>query len=215
MAVRCIRCGNYVDGVAQLCDSCAAEKKAAEAAGREAAVKATTNICPSCGQEIPRASESCPNCMRSFAQPGAQLVPYSKADFFVRFAAYLIDSFGFGFIGGVLISIAGLDLAAGITIVSLGYLVAQFVFLLAFGATPGKMLMGIKVVALDGRPVGVGHCLMRTFGYFVCNITGGILYLLIAIKEDKRGVEDMMSGTMVVYRDSIPKTTAAGAASAS
>lgn len=203
MAVRCIRCGASVDGYSQVCSSCAAQKKQTETAAREAAVKATTNLCPSCSQEIPRAAEACPNCSRSFAQTGAKFIPLVRADFFVRLVAYLIDSFGFGFVAGIFIVAIGNPFVA-LPVVYLAFLVAQVGFWLTLGATPGKLLMGIKIVSEDGDPIGIGHCVFRCFGYFICNVTGGILYLLIAINASKRGVEDMLSGTMVVYRDSIP-----------
>ncbi len=214
VAVRCIRCGNPVEGTSQLCASCAADKKTHEAAAREAAVKATTNLCPNCKQEIPRAAQACPNCSRSFARDGAKLVPYVRADFVVRLVAFLVDSIGFGLVAGFAIVASGASLAAGLTFAYLGWLAFQLAFWLTLGATPGKLLMGIRIVTVDGERLAVSHCVLRALAHLVINTFGNILYLLILIKEDKRGIEDMMSGTMVVYRDTIPKATAAGAASA-
>lgn len=210
MAVRCIRCGNLVEGLSQVCSSCTAQKKAAEAAAREAAVKATTNLCPTCGQEIPRTADACPSCSQSFARTGLTFIPYTPADFFVRLVAWLIDFAAFGIIAGVFIVGTG-SITAGLTVSYVIYLVAQVAFWMTLGATPGKLLMGIKIVTVDGDPVTLGHCIMRVIGYAVINFFGNILHLLVLIKEDKRGVQDMMSGTMVVYRDTIPAKTSAGA----
>lgn len=215
MAVRCIRCGNYVEGVAQICASCAAEKKAREAAAREAAVKATTNLCPTCKQEVPRAADACPNCSHSFAKTGMTFVPYVPADFVVRFVAWLIDAAGVAAFAAVVFLVTGADFLAVFTIAYVVFAIAQVAFWMTLGATPGKLIMGIKIVSVGGDPVGIGHCIMRLLGHVVINFFGNILYLLIFIKSDKRGIQDMMSGTMVVYRDTIPaKKATTGAAAA-
>jgi uncharacterized RDD family membrane protein YckC len=202
--------------MSQICESCAAAKKAEAEALHEAAVKATTNLCPSCGQEIPRIADKCPNCHRIFAREGAEIVPYQHADFMVRLVAYLIDGIGFWLIAGALIVASGIGVPAGITLGSLVYFGVQVAFWMKLGATPGKLVMGIKIVTVDGEPLRIGHCMLRVLGYVAINAFGNILHLLILIKEDKRGVQDMISGTMVVYRDSIPKPQAtAGVAPAS
>jgi uncharacterized RDD family membrane protein YckC len=215
MAVRCIRCGATVDGYSQVCDSCAAEKRAAEAAHYERAVQATTLTCPGCSQAIPRASEACPNCSRSFVETGLTFISLVRADFFVRLVAYLIDYFAFAFVGGVFAVIIGDPLTAA-AILGVAQIIVTTGFWLTLGATPGKLLMGIKIVSVEGDRIGIGHCLLRFLGYLACAFTLGYGYLLIAIGHEKRGLEDIISGTIVVYRDTIParkpKTEPASAA---
>ncbi len=48
-------------------------------------------------------------------------------------------------------------------------------FVAAAGATPGKAVLGLKVVRADGTPVGAGHAFLRFAGYFLELIPGGIL----------------------------------------
>ncbi|HTV22575.1 MAG TPA: RDD family protein [Polyangiaceae bacterium] len=85
-----------------------------------------------------------------------------------RFATFFLDYIGMtlcsGLIGVVLGLVGGAELAAlsgllGI-FVWLGYYAG---FEAAFGKTPGKMLMGTRVVTTTGNPPSFGQCLGRTF----------------------------------------------------
>lgn len=69
-----------------------------------------------------------------------------------------------------------------------------------FGATPGKMVIGAKIVRLDGSAIGYKVALFRRLAAYVSTIAFGIGYLFIAFREDKRGLHDLMVGTKVVYK---------------
>ena len=68
------------------------------------------------------------------------------------------------------------------------------------GYTPGKKIMGIKVVTVDNyAEVGYGKAILRYFGYFVSVITLGLGFIIVAFRQDKRGLHDLIAGTYVIY----------------
>ncbi len=77
-----------------------------------------------------------------------------------------------------------------------GYMVRRW------GATLGKMAVGIKVVTAEGEAVTLGRSFGRAaadmINNFICN---GLTYLMVAIDEpQKRGLHDHIAGTRVVYK---------------
>ena len=72
--VRCMRCGASVEGYAQVCDNCAAEKRAAEAASMQHAVETSTMACPWCGATMLRSAQRCSSCFRDWADYRAPAV---------------------------------------------------------------------------------------------------------------------------------------------
>ena len=69
-----------------------------------------------------------------------------------------------------------------------------------FGATLGKMAIGARIVNLDGSRLGFGRAFLRWLALFLSQLTLGFGYLLIALREDKRALHDLLAGTRVVYR---------------
>jgi uncharacterized RDD family membrane protein YckC len=65
------------------------------------------------------------------------------------------------------------------------------------GQTLGKMAVGVRVVALDGGPVGLSRAVLRLVGYWVSSIALGIGYLIAAFRADKRALHDLLAGTRV------------------
>lgn len=73
------------------------------------------------------------------------------------------------------------------------------------GYTVGKRLMGIRIVKIEGEDVGLGTMLIREF---LCSIlyaiTFGILIIcsifMVAFREDKRSIHDIIAGTYVTYK---------------
>jgi uncharacterized RDD family membrane protein YckC len=68
------------------------------------------------------------------------------------------------------------------------------------GATPGKMIFGLRVVDTEtGGNIGYGKTFLRQYvGAFLCVLTLGIGYLMVAFRSDKRGLHDMVAGTRVI-----------------
>jgi uncharacterized RDD family membrane protein YckC len=69
-----------------------------------------------------------------------------------------------------------------------------------FGATAGKMALGLRIVRLDGSRIGYTVALARWFACRLSDLTLGIGYLLVLIRPDKRALHDLLVGTKVVFQ---------------
>ena len=65
------------------------------------------------------------------------------------------------------------------------------------GQTIGKMLVGARVVLVDGDPVPLGASLIRFLGYFLSSFPLGFGYLMAGFRRDKRALHDLIAGTRV------------------
>lgn len=74
------------------------------------------------------------------------------------------------------------------------------VFWKKFGATPGKMALGIKIVASDGEPLTWKKAIIRYLGTIVSQTILYIGYLMAFLDEDRRALHDRMASTLVVQR---------------
>jgi len=74
------------------------------------------------------------------------------------------------------------------------------------GATPGKKFVHIKIVdfkthkELDNKQV-----ITRAFGYIVSTLFFLIGFIMVAFREDKRALHDMLAGTAVIYDETTQK----------
>jgi uncharacterized RDD family membrane protein YckC len=68
-----------------------------------------------------------------------------------------------------------------------------------FGATVGKMAIGAKITLIDGSPIGYGRAALRWFAERITDVLF-FGYILIAFRQDKRGLHDFMAGTKVVFK---------------
>ena len=74
-----------------------------------------------------------------------------------------------------------------------------------FGATPGKWLLGVRIVDHKYRyPIGISRALMRLFSYGVSSITLGLGHLLAVFRGERLALHDSLAGTRVVcYQKSL------------
>ena len=111
---------------------------------------------------------------------------------------YVLDAFrinqllGFGDISW--------QVATGIGVGS--YLVVSVTYDLSFwmlaGQTPGKRLMGARIVRSDGQRLRLGNAIRRELAY----VLSGLLflgYLWILFDNRRQGWHDKLAGTIVVY----------------
>ena len=72
-------------------------------------------------------------------------------------------------------------------------------FWTAYGATPGKMMIGARIVdAAKGHPISVAQAVVR---YFASMLSGAILflgYIWVAFHPRKQAWHDLLAGTVVV-----------------
>ena len=66
------------------------------------------------------------------------------------------------------------------------------------GQTPGKMLLGIRVVRVDGEPMTYGIAFLRWTGYIISKLFLWFGFIWIGVDRRKRGWHDYIAGTMVV-----------------
>jgi uncharacterized RDD family membrane protein YckC len=75
------------------------------------------------------------------------------------------------------------------------------IFILRFGATPGKLLFGLRLVKADGQPLGFAHIAGRCLAKGLAGLpTLCIGYLVVAFDEQKRGLHDFFARTRVVKK---------------
>ena len=67
------------------------------------------------------------------------------------------------------------------------------------GVTPGKGLMGLRVIRRDGGSLSFLRSLFRLFGYWVSTLLSGLGYLWIAIDNRREAWHDKIARTAVIY----------------
>lgn len=67
-------------------------------------------------------------------------------------------------------------------------------------ATPGKLLLGMKIVDLNGRRISYWRSLGRFLGKFLSAILW-IGIIMIAFTKRRQGLHDKIAGTLVVLRE--------------
>ncbi len=79
--------------------------------------------------------------------------------------------------------------------IAIGYSVY---FILRHEATPGKRLLGLRVVRADGGRLGAGRVIGRYFAEQLSGLVFMAGYLMAAFDEEKRALHDFMCDTRVV-----------------
>ena len=70
------------------------------------------------------------------------------------------------------------------------------------GATPGKKFVHIKIVdAKTYEDIDNKQAIIRTIGYLASTFAFLIGFLMVAFRGDKRGLHDLLAGTIVVYEN--------------
>jgi uncharacterized RDD family membrane protein YckC len=162
----------------------------------------------------------CAGCKPVFMQKLAEgagtqraIGAFRYAGFWIRVGAKLIDSLILGVALGIpmviwMISSGAINnperfqvmqlfLQLGFMAVSVVY---QAFFLSKFGATPGKMACGLKVVTADGGPIGVGRAVGRVFAEILSGMICYIGYIMVGFDSEKRALHDHICSTRVIYK---------------
>jgi uncharacterized RDD family membrane protein YckC len=190
--------------------------------GAAAASAGPTRFCSSCGKSFPAddlavfgSSAVCAGCKPAFVQ-GLRQGAYSTAGstamryggFWIRGVALMIDGIGFTTVwllivylifGTVIQTQPGLARFIIQEVVSTGIGVAYYVvFWSRFGATPGQMALGLKVVTPDGNRISVGRAIGRYFALLLSSLTLGIGFMMAGWDSEKRALHDRIAGTRVI-----------------
>lgn len=77
-------------------------------------------------------------------------------------------------------------------------LVYDLIFLRGWSATPGKLLLGLRVRMADGSPLSLGRIIGRHLAVSLSGFTFGVGYLMVAFDAERRGLHDHLCATRVV-----------------
>ena len=66
------------------------------------------------------------------------------------------------------------------------------------GQTPGKRLMGLRVVRDSGEPIGLGLAFLRWAGYFISFMPMCMGFLWAGVDRRKQAWHDKIAGTVVI-----------------
>ncbi len=134
------------------------------------------------------------------------------AGFFTRLLAFTIDALIITVVITITSALASFILqtfnAAEVTKIFVGGLLGVVLALfylsyylglwLAAGQTPGKRIMGLRIVRTDGERLRVGNALRRLVGYWLSSFLFlGFLWALV--DQRRQGWHDKLAGTIVVY----------------
>jgi uncharacterized RDD family membrane protein YckC len=186
--------------------------------------------CSQCGQPKPEAELAhfgnvlvCGACKPAYAQGLSEGIAarttFRYAGFWIRFVAALIDGIILGFTSAVLqallvlptvgLNASRITTGASIAVVGVAYLIGlvlavtyEGLFVWRFGATPGKMVLGLRVVRPDGGPISLGRAIGRYFAKLLSGIILGIGYIMAGFDREKRGLHDMLVDTRVIRKQS-------------
>jgi uncharacterized RDD family membrane protein YckC len=143
---------------------------------------------------------------------GSSVASAPKAGFWIRFAAYFIDSLIVGIPGIILLAIVGGlsssssgQVSGGAVVVYFLWLIASVAYFIYFwtrpaGQTLGMKMVNIRVVKTDGSPITVGTAVVRYIGMIINSIIFGlpIGWLWAAWDANKQGWHDKLAGTYVI-----------------
>lgn len=164
------------------------------------------------------------------------MTTYKFAGFWRRFVAYSIDGLIISMVFIILAAISGIAFFAGamsgknsawisamtdperlgsIGIAVVGFytllFIAYFTYFLGLnGRTPGKKLLGLQVVSVEGHPISFGTAFLRSVGYLVSSLlfTIPLGYIWAAFDKRKQTWHDKIAGTVVIIRE--PEENTAG-----
>jgi uncharacterized RDD family membrane protein YckC len=168
----------------------------------------------------------CSSCKESYAQKlregAVQPVKVAYAGFWIRFVSSLIDGIIMGVVAGIVqvVLFGSLYLipasqsgrvpdptaiGSALGLIGIVYVIQialastyEAFFIAKLGATPGKMVIGVKVLRPDGSPVSLGRAYGRYFAKFISALTLLIGFIMAGFDSQKRALHDMICDTRVV-----------------
>lgn len=131
------------------------------------------------------------------------------AGFWRRVGAHLIDGFILNvfvffasFLAGLIVGMTGAQPTGAAILGGTVGLLLPMLYCVSFwvkkGATPGKMMLGIRVVREDGGELTGGQSFVRYLGYIPSSLFLGLGYLWMIWDSESRCWHDMMAGTRVL-----------------
>ena len=94
--------------------------------------------------------------------------------------------------------LVGVLLGSGWALLAGGYFL---LFWSSTGQTPGMRLLHLRLIGRDGRPPSLGRSFVRAVGTVISIVPLFAGYLPVLFDERRRGLPDLLAGTVVVYED--------------
>ncbi len=151
----------------------------------------------------------------------AGLASLPKGGFWIRSMAFLVDvglvaalAAAGGIVVGMAVQIGGVFSSApeaaldwlkwmATALFSMLLNICYFTLFVGWrGQTPGKMLLGLKIIRVSGEEVGYARALVRWFGQGLGLLFFGLGFLMVAFSRQKQGLHDKLAGTYVVRHPS-------------
>jgi uncharacterized RDD family membrane protein YckC len=145
-------------------------------------------------------------CMSRLIAFTLDLILISLVTFlFATFLGLVVEFFGLDTavtdqVGGrLLASLQQLILLVSTCFSSLFGLTYFLFFWVMTGFTPGKGLLGLRIVRTDGRPVKLGAALLRLAGYLLSALGLFVGFVWIMVDRRRQGWHDKLARTVVIY----------------
>jgi uncharacterized RDD family membrane protein YckC len=185
---------------------------------------ANPSRCSVCGVAYPDSdliqygdAKICASCKPAFFQrlkEGAALpMEMRYAGFWKRVGAKIIDGIILYIVNIALSFALGLNLFAtkrtaeeiplAMILMAVQYIIYfgyEVFFIGKYGATPGKMAIGIKIVNADGSKVSYLKAFGRIFANILSALILGIGYIMVAFDDEKRALHDRICNTRVIMK---------------
>ena len=114
--------------------------------------------------------------------------------FWIRVVAYIIDGILLTIVCGVVDRLLGINILA----TDWDHYDPLANVISERGATVGKMVMGLRVVTSDGRRLSFMNATGRYFAKILSAIILCIGFIMVAFTDKKRGLHDIIAGTLVI-----------------
>jgi uncharacterized RDD family membrane protein YckC len=121
---------------------------------------------------------------------------YELSSIGTRFIALIIDGIILGIITGALVGF-GREAGGGLSFVA-GVIYQWYFLTRREGQTPGKNVMGIRVVKADGSPLSDTDAILRYIGYYINTAVFGLGWIWALFDSNQQGLHDKIVGTYVV-----------------
>lgn len=121
-----------------------------------------------------------------------------KAGLGTRFIALIIDGIVLGIIYWLLAALTGRGELGGIASFIVGVIYQWYFLTSQNGQTPGKRVMGIRVVKVNGAPLTAADVIIRYIGYYINTAIILLGWIWAIFDANKQGWHDKLAGTYVV-----------------
>lgn len=154
-------------------------------------------VCPSCSQQNTESAQFCQFCGSPLGSTAGTRneVPREFGGFWIRVVATLIDWIVIVTASSILWLLTFGVL--GVLGIALPWLYEAFMLSSPKQATLGKIVLGLRVVGLDGAPISFGRATGRHFAKYLSAFILGIGFIMAAFTDKKQALHDLMAGTLV------------------